>query len=382
VHLSLPMTKRNLARIGVRVMLGITFVSLLAACAGKAEEQAIEARLKGSSEGHILPQREDNYAVEIVDSNNAWVVGTYGMILKIGGEGTKIALSPSGTHSPLFCVSFDGTSNGLIGGQRGLMLATTDGGQHWAPVNLPPDVKDSNILALSRGKDRKQVWAIGPMGTIIHSADDGKTWESLGLKKDITLNDVYFYDDKEGWVSGEFGTILHTTDGGHTWQEQTNVSGLPKYTQEVTDDEARRRGIPRLEEGDLYFFQSVFPTPKDGLIVGAGGFILGTSDGGQHWSVIKTGTSNTLFSISLSNPQSMSGVSTGVLGTLLRGRSGTWSVDPEVSERVFTWLRSVKFAPNGTYGLVAAGSGTILVTHDGGDKWEPIPTELLAKAAG
>lgn len=372
--------KRDLARIGVRLGLVAVFVASLAACAGKAELAAIDARLKGSSEGHILPQREDNYAVEIVDTDNAWVVGTYGMILKLSGEARKVALSPSGTHSPLFCVSFNGTNNGLIGGERGLMIGTTDGGQHWEKIPLPADVKDSNILAISRGKDRSQVWAIGPMGTIIHSGDNGKTWESLGLKKDITLNDVSFYDDKEGWVTGEFGTILHTTDGGHTWQEQKDVSGLPKYTQDVTDDEARRRGIPRLEEADLYLFQSVFTTPKDGLVVGAGGFILGTSDGGTHWQVIKTGTSNTLFSIALSS--ATSGVSTGVLGTLLRGRSGSWSVDQEVSEHVFTWLRSVKFAPNGTYGLVAAGSGTILVTHDGGDKWEPISTELLAKAAG
>lgn len=380
MHLSFPTMKGNLARIGVRLVLGIAFVSSLAACAGKAEEQAIEARLKGSSEGHILPQREDNYSVEIVDTDNAWVVGTYGMILKLSGEASKIALSPSGTHSPLFCVSFNGASNGLVGGERGLMISTTDGGQHWEKVNLPADVKDNNILSIARGKDRNQVWAIGPMGTIIHSADNGKTWESLGLHKDITLNDVSFFDDKEGWVTGEFGTILHSTDGGKTWQEQKEVSGLPKYTQEVTDDEARRRGIPRLEEADLYLFQSVFTTPKDGLIAGAGGFILGTSDGGAHWQVIKTGTTNTLFSIALSGPQA--GVSTGVLGTLVRGRNGTWDVDQQVSERVFTWLRSVKFAPNGTYGLVAAGAGTILVTHDGGDKWEAISPELLAKAAG
>jgi len=370
--------KRDLTRIGVRLVLGIAFVASLAACAGKAELEAIDARLKGSSEGHILPQREDNYAVEIVDTDNAWVVGTYGMILKLSGEASKISLSPSDTHSPLFCVSFNGASSGLIGGERGLMIGTTDGGQHWSKVKLPDDVKDNNILAMSRGKDRNQVWAIGPFGTIIHSPDNGKTWESLGLKKDITLNDVFFFDDKEGWVSGEFGTILHTTDGGHTWQEQKDVLGLPKYTQEVTDDEARRRGIPRLEEDDLYFFQSVFTTPKDGLIVGAGGFILGTSDGGAHWQVVKTGTQNTLFSIALSGPTA--GVSTGVLGTLVRGRSGAWTVDQQVSEHVFTWLRSVKFAPNGTYGLVAAGSGTILVTHDGGEKWDAVSQELLAKA--
>lgn len=380
MHPILANRKRGFVRNGVRLLLGLTFVMSVAACAGKAELAAIDARLKGSSEGHILPQREDTYALDVVDNDNAWVVGTYGMILKVTGDGSKVTLVPSGTHSPLFCVSFNGPNNGVIGGERGMMIGTTDGGQHWEKLNLPADVKDNNILAIARGKDRNQVWAIGPFGTIIHSSDNGKTWESLGLKKDITLNDVFFFDDKEGWVVGEFGTILHTTDGGHNWQEQKDVSGLPKYTQDVTDEEARRRGIPTLTEEDLYLFQGVFATPKDGFVAGAGGFILGTNDGGQHWHVMKTGTQNTLFSLALSGAHA--GVSTGILGTLVKDRNDNWTVDPQVAERVFTWLRTIKFAPNGNFGLVAAGSGTILVTHDSGDTWEPISRELLAKAGG
>ncbi len=378
MHSSLTGMKKELLGVGVRLLVGIAFVMSVAACAGEAELKAIEARLGGSSEGHILPQREDNYAVEIVDTDNAWVVGTYGMILKVSGEGSKVVLQKSGVHSPLFCVSFNGATNGLIGAERGMMLSTTDGGKSWSKVKLPADVGDNNILAFARGKDRNQVWAVGPMGTIIHSADNGATWESLGLKKDITLNDIAFVDDKQGWVSGEFGTMLHTIDGGHTWQAQKNVSGLPKYTQEVTDDEARRRGIPRLEEEDLYLFQSIFTTPKDGMMVGAGGFILGTSDAGEHWQVIKTGTQNTLFSIALAGDHA--GVATGVLGTLVRSQNDAWRVDPQIAEHVFTWLRTVRFAPNGTFGMVAAGSGTILVTHDGGDRWAPISPELLAAA--
>jgi len=371
--------KREVLGVGLRLLVGIVFVMSVAACAGEAELRAIEARLGGSSEGHILPQREDNYGVEIVDPNNAWVVGTYGMILKVTGEGSKVTLQKSGVHSPLFCVSFNGATSGLIGGERGLMLSTTDGGEHWSKVKLPADVGENNILDFARGQDRNQVWAIGPWGMIIHSADNGMTWENLGLKKDLTLNNVTFIDDKQGWVSGEFGTIMHTTDGGHTWQQQNNVSGLPKYTQDVTDDEARRRGIPRLEEPDLYLFKSVFTSPKDGLIVGAGGFILGTSDGGEHWQVIKTGTQNTLFSLAMSADHG--GVATGVLGTLVRGQTGAWRVDSQVAEHIFTWLRTVTFAPNGSFGMVAAGSGTILVTHDGGDQWVPISRELLAAAA-
>ena len=101
----------------------------------------------------------------------------------------------------------------VIGGEQALILRTTDGGKTWEKVDAPKGVSE-NLLAMSRGKDRNQIWAVGPEATIIHSTDGGKTWEDQSLHKDEALNGVAFLDDKNGWVQGEFGVIKHTLGRG------------------------------------------------------------------------------------------------------------------------------------------------------------------------
>ena len=90
--------------------------------------------------------------------------------------------------------------------------------------------------------------------------DDGATWEDRSLGKDITLNAVTFVDEKEGWIVGEFGTILHTSDGGETWQRSEEITGLPPYAEDVTEEVALRVGIPPLSKDDLYIFDVSFVT--------------------------------------------------------------------------------------------------------------------------
>lgn len=346
-------------------------------CEGEAQKRVIRERIGNSSEGRSLPEHEDYYGSTVADKDHAWVVGTYGTILSITDNATKVAEQKSGTHFSLFSVSCSSPTDCVIGGEGALILHTSDGGKTWEKVDAPKGVIE-NLLAMSRGKDRNQIWAVGPEATIIHSADGGKTWEDQSLHKDEALNGVAFLDDKDGWVEGEFGVIKHTTDGGKTWVEADKVIGLPKYVEDVTDSEAYHRGIPELSEQDLYLFGGAWSTPQKGYIVAASGYVLETNDGGATWQA-KRGGGNSLFAVAA--PAGHPAVAAGLLGTVAHENNGSnWVVDEGVSSRVYTWLRSVSFSPDGSLGIMTGGNGEVLISHDGGATWKALDKDLIMAA--
>ncbi|MGH7001410.1 MAG: WD40/YVTN/BNR-like repeat-containing protein [Stellaceae bacterium] len=355
----------------------LALLALLAGCEGRAQKQAVAEKIGLTAVGHPLPLYENYYATAVADKDHAWAVGTYGTILKISDNGSRVTLQPSGTQLALLSASASGPQDVVLGGENGLILHTTDGGAHWNKSKVP-DTATDDVEAIARGADPKQIWAVGPEGMIIHSADGGDNWEDLSLHKDVVLNSVDFLDDKNGWIVGEFGTIMKTADGGHTWQDANKVSGLPKYVEDVTDDEAYHRGIPQLDEGDLYFIQTAWESPTVGYVVGTGGFVLTTHDGGQSWQARRGDTLNTLFGVGL--PKGHPAVLVGILGTLVHQTDSGWVRDREISNSVYSWLRSLRFAPDGLFGIITGSNGTILITHDGGANWAPVAEALIANA--
>ena len=164
-----------------------------------------------------------------------------------------------------------------------------------------------------------------------------------------------FSTTRTAGCEGEFGVIKHTTDGGKTWVESDKVMGLPKYVEDVTDSEAYHRGIPELSEQDLYLFGSAWSSPQKGYIVAASGYVLETNDGGATWQA-KRGGDNSLFAVAA--PAGHPAVAAGLLGTVAHeNNGGNWMVDETVSSRVYTWLRSASFSPDGSLGIMTGGNG-------------------------
>lgn len=355
----------------VALLVGITYAKV-----HFAGEPPPAASSRAAVEGGILPAEEDYYAVDVVDADHVWIVGSYGAAILLGERGRKAELRAPAVREPLFCVSFRDPSTGVVGGRGGLILRTTDGGRSWSPV-APGSVKE-NVLGFARSHDPRRLWAVGPVGMLLRSTDDGVTWEDRSLGKDVTLNAVTFVDDQEGWVVGEFGTILHTEDGGETWQRSEEITGLPPYVEDVTEEVALRVGIPPLSKEDLYLFDAAFVTPDAGYVVGAGGFVLTTADRGRHWAAARAGTRNTLFKVL---PTPIGGLmATGVLGTVVHHRGEGWAADEEISHRLFTWIRGADFSADGALGVIVGGRAAVLLSRDRGETWESLPRERLAAA--
>lgn len=365
----------------------LALFSLSGCIHGADEEITRKLEAMGKSKGGVFPDREDYYGVFALDENNAWVVGSRGIILHLANKGEKVSLLQSGVEGALYDIDFADAQNGLAIGRNGLIIRTEDGGKTWQQVSLELPLEDwqvaqPHIFSLSRGRDPNKVWAVGPVGTVIHSRDGGKTWENLSLGRDVTLNGVAFASDTEGWVVGEFGTILHTVDGGKTWQEQTNVFNLPKYTRpELSEEEALRQRVPPLYLEDLFLTAVAFRNPLEGYVAGESGILLKTDNGGETWTNVSSGSFNTLLTVTLAKNGKHENVAAGVLGTLATDENGTWRLLPDIREHILTWIRDVSFAKDSAFGLACGGKGTILITRDGGRIWQPVDKEKLAQSA-
>lgn len=106
--------------------------------------------------------------------------------------------------------------------------------------------------------DGREGWAVGDVGTIMHTTDAGVTWSNQVSQSSANLNAVFFADPDVGWVVGNLGTVLTTTDRGGTWTRLQLGIG-----ENLTD---------------VYF-----ANPDSGCAVGSAGAVLRTVNGGQTW---------------------------------------------------------------------------------------------------
>ncbi len=161
----------------------------------------------------------------------------------------------------VFSVSFWNDTLGMATGLDGKVLRTRNGGQSWQtlqggiwmPMHGVAFVDDS--IAIAVGGDGYDV------GQITRTTDQGTSWEvidSLGIE----LRDVAFISDQIGFACG-FGTLLKTIDAGQSWTYE-----------DPTND---------------FFVALDFPTPQIGWLVGRGGNVYQTTDGGESWSRVRNG---------------------------------------------------------------------------------------------
>ena len=373
----------------------------LSACIEAADEEVLrELNEMGASRGNVFPDREDYYDAFVLDANNAWVSGGRGLILHVTNNGQDFAMLETGVQKAIYEVDFATAEDGVAVGQDGIVLKTGDGGETWTriPIELPLldwQVAQPHYFAVSRGADAQHIWAVGPVGAIIRSQDGGETWENLSLwcdmsfdnfatsdpaddpestlrlnPCDVTLNGVSFPTNTDGWVAGEFGIILRTQDGGVTWQRQRDVHNLPKYTRpELPEEEAIRQRIPPLYIEDLFLIDVDFRSAQEGYVTGESGTLLQTTDAGETWTNIPSGSFNTLLSVTAAPDNNRSDFATGVLGTLASVTGDAWQLDENIRQDVLTWIRTASFAPDGQFGVACGGKGTVLVTTDSGKSW-------------
>lgn len=176
---------------------------------------------------------EDIY---FTDDRNGWAVGEDGLILHSGDGGDTWQMQNSGTNFRLESVYFYDNDNGWIVGsivkdtsRDKQILKTTDRGVTWNKVDVPTKEWLSDVYS----PNGSLVLAVGSIGNIIRSADDGDNWTKISGgflsdgRPDLTgtplwLESVFFPSQNIGYAVGggiysEEPIILKTTDNGNNW---------------------------------------------------------------------------------------------------------------------------------------------------------------------
>ncbi|MBX3747275.1 MAG: hypothetical protein KF833_18355 [Verrucomicrobiae bacterium] len=200
-----------------------------------------------------------------------------------------------------------------------------------------------------------------------------------------------FFIKRSGWVVGEAGLLVRTMDGGRSWTVPSEVTweapagvepeasaATEAYGEKAGDmpPNVEQRSLPAEQRGvrqpdaetprgprDLYAVH--FADEQRGWVVGDGGVILRTEDGGATWRRQMSGTDADLRSVS--TVDGTNGWAVGWDGIVLRTADGgaTWGAQTSgIRER----LLSVAFA-DGQRGWAVGEAGTILRTEDGGASW-------------
>jgi photosystem II stability/assembly factor-like uncharacterized protein len=241
----------------------------------------------------------------------------------------------------------------LTVGARGDVLLSDDG-ERWRQVEVPTRSTLTALAAVDA-----QAWAVGHDGMILHSADGGEHWQIQRSDpwqaadaggdpaKGAPLLDVLFTSVQRGFAIGAYSLALQTSDGGATWQPMAVAApatdaagagadevepakagdGKETFTAEELkvgeEPTPHLNGIARTGSGALFIVAergSAFRSRDDGaswqrlqlpydgsmfgvlgfdgdhvLAFGLRGHAYESTDLGEHWNQVATGTELSLL---------------------------------------------------------------------------------------
>ncbi|WP_043353798.1 WD40/YVTN/BNR-like repeat-containing protein [Cupriavidus basilensis] len=175
-------------------------------------------------------------AVSFADEKHGWAGGQWGVILATsdGGETWQKQRMDTAVDQPLFSVLFTNDHDGIAVGLWSLMLQTHDGGKTWTKTTLlkPPGggKADRNLYhVFADGKGALYISA--EQGTVLKSADGGATWDYLATGGKGSLWSGVAMPDGRIVVGGLLGSLFQSSDGGSTWQPlkaetKSSITGL------------------------------------------------------------------------------------------------------------------------------------------------------------
>lgn len=259
-------------------------------------------------------------------------------------------------------------------GERGHVIVSEDG-QAWTQAAIPTRSTLTAIAAFDG-----VLWAAGHDGVIVHSTDGGQTWTrrraapwSLDLvdpSEGVPVLDLLFTDNLNGIAIGAYSLMLVTRDGGVTWEPRALGADAP-------DDDAAQAPASDSAGGDDWTFDAAdleleaesdphlnaIARTESGALVIAGerGAFFRSRDGGETWESKRLPYEGSMFGILTWGDSRL--LAFGLRGNVLESTDlgDTWTA---IDTGTTTSLMGGHALPDGG-AILVGGNGLVLVRQDG-----------------
>ena len=307
---------------------------------------------------------EDSYfkSVYFADEYTGWIVGNKGVTLQTTDSGITWGVQKSGTTESLQSVQFVDTQTGYIVGWGGTILKTTTGGGmiYYPPVldspaNNMTDLPD--IISLSW----QPVEGALSYHLQVSKSDDFSSSNYRIIDEKELKTTTYSLSDLQ-FKSTYYWRLKVVFDGFESlWSEiRTFTTGQePWFVQEGIANSTTLY--------DVYFIDQNTGWAVGGTYIDnvREGTIYKTTDGGEHWELKNSPTSEYLNAVWFANASE--GCIAGERGALMSTSDGdeTWNLTSSPTTSGFDDF----FFINSTTGWVVGNSGDILKTTNSGVRW-------------
>ena len=304
-------------------------------------------------------------------SKKVFAVGSDGLIIVSSDSGKTWEKIESNVNNFLSDITFLDESKQIVIGESGLILTTEDEGSKWSKTELETPAWLQSISKI----DESTLFIVGEEVTI-RSTNSGKTWNPVVIDTSGYFVDICFIDEKVGYAIADVQDPYKTIDGGLSWERDTtkhipmwnsitirsdgkpfivgygyfgsissgvingvygtfsNIKGLVLSLSDIVWTNTYVPGGPvSSEKYNVKTFNTYmalhdieFHDNKNGAIVGAGGRILITDDGGATWENVENSFSTTFYTVCYLNSKII--IACGSGGIIVRSDNGgrSWSV--------------------------------------------------------
>lgn len=314
------------------------------------------------------------YRVVRTGSATAFCVGENGVILRTENKGASWSRIESFSTLHLYDIQFNTAGIGVISGAKGSILRSVDGGQHWQQMQT---TTRSDLYAVAWHDDATCVCG-GDSVVIVRSSDSAKSWSAptylyqpYVADNDNRIHSIVFSPNGKGYLVGKFATysppqnrrVWKSNDAGATWE---------RVVFENNDH--------RIINPDIFPFERVrFFNDSIALALGSWSYYTASAvrsiDGGAtwypayftkdiSWDSLGNFVYPNFYALHFENPaKGMVGGANGRL-VITEDSCKTWTRGRVGNSTIRAMGR------RGDFMLMAADSGAIHCSQDGGKTWQ------------